>query len=229
MQARGSSGADGDALCVLVHGLGRTRRSMRRLEKALRGAGFRTHNWRYFSRLHRLRDHIERFRGHLERFGGEEEPVHFVGHSIGALIIRAATSEPLPFPTGRIVMIAPPNRGSGVAERFGGTLAARWVFGRPAQDLKRGAPSLEWLGLPRPEFGVIAGSRRFHLLNPISYINALRGLEYGHDGTVEIENTKLPGMRDFLVVTAHHTFICNHPQTLCQTIAFLRTGAFEHE
>ncbi len=35
-------------------------------------------------------------------------------------------------------------------------------------------------------------------------------------------------MRDFLVVPANHTFICNHPETIRQTITFLRNGSFEH-
>ncbi len=202
--------------------------SMRRLANAIRDAGFRTHNWRYHSRLYRLLDHIDHFSNFIEQLDEHDAPVHFVGHSFGSLVIRGATAEPLPVTSGRIVMIAPPNRGAGIAERFGNTMTARWFYGKPVRDLSKGAPSLDRLGLPLAEYGVIAGSHRFHLLNPISYINAIRGLEYEHDGTVEIENTRLPDMKDFLIVTAHHTFICNHPDTVEQTITFLRTGAFEH-
>lgn len=216
-----------DSHVILVHGLGRTRLSMRRLSNALKGAGYQTHNWPYNSRLYRLKEHINRFRVYLESFTGSEHSIHFVGHSLGALVIRGALSEPLSIPPGRIVMIAPPNQGASVAQHFGGTRIARWFFGKPVWDLDKDAPSLDWLGLPLIEYGIIAGSRRFHLLNPISHINALRGLELEHDGTVEIENTKLPGMKDFIIVTAHHSFICNHAQVICQTIAFLRRGGFE--
>lgn len=228
-EANGKRSSGSGERVVLLHGLGRTRRSMRRLRIALRAAGYQPLSWGYHSRRHRIAEHVAHFRGRLEELAGAEEPVHFVGHSLGALIIRGALSEPsesAPFPLGRIVMIAPPNHGADVAERFGGTRLARWFYGEPVRDLEEGAPPLDWLGLPATEFGIIAGSRRFHPLNPISYVNALRDLEYEHDGTVEIENTRLPGMKDFLVVTAHHTFICNHPQVICQTITFLKSGVF---
>ena len=201
---------------------------MRRLAHAIRKAGFRTHNWRYHSRFYRLSDHVDHLRRFIDHLDESDTPVHFVGHSFGSLIIRGATSESLPISAGRIVMIAPPNRGAGIAERFGSTLSARWFYGKPVRDLYPGAPALDLLGLPQAEYGIIAGSNRFHLLNPISYVNAMIGLECEHDGTVEIENTRLPDMNDFLIVTAHHTFICNHPETVEQTITFLQNGTFIH-
>ncbi len=202
--------------------------SMRRLAKTIRGSGFRTHNWRYHSRFYRLSDHIDHLRRFIEHLDERDNPVHFVGHSLGAIIIRGATAEPLSVSIGRIIMIAPPNRGAGIAERFGSSMSARWFYGKPVRDLSRGAASLNQLGLPLAEYGVIAGSRSFHLLNPISYLNAMIGLEQEHDGTVEIENTRLPDMNDFLIVTAHHTFICDYPETVEQTITFLKTGTFSH-
>ena len=63
----------------------------------------------------------------------------------------------------------------------------------------------------------------------IHHIRIKRGnVSQNEIGTVEIEDTRLPGMKDFTVVDAHHTFICNHPRTISQTIAFLKTGRFEN-
>ncbi len=86
---------------------------MRRITAGIRAAGFRTHNWRYHSRLHRLGDHIDNFRAYLGDIDKNETAIHFVGHSFGSLVIRGATAESLPVDPGRIVMIAPPNSGVG--------------------------------------------------------------------------------------------------------------------
>ena len=229
MDARPSPDAEGQgpggAPVVMLHGLGRTPRSLRRLEHALAQAGFRPLNWGYPSRRHRLARHVAWLRDRLDDLT-DAGPVHFVGHSLGALLIRGALSRPLPIAVGRVVMIAPPNRGAGVAERHAGSRLARWVFGEPLRDFDDAGAAFERLGVPAAEVGVIAGSRRFHPLNPISYVNAWRRPDGGHDGTVEVERTKLPGMTDFLVVPAHHTFICDHPVVVEGTVAFLRDGRF---
>jgi len=201
---------------------------MRRISAGIRADGFRTHNWCYNSRFHRLDEHIDGFRDFLGDLGESEAAIHFVGHSFGSLVIRGASSKPLPIEPGRIVMIAPPNSGARIAERLGHSAAARWFYGKPIRDLGKGSPLLDQLGLPRAEYGIIAGSGRFHLLNPASWINAFADKDLEHDGTVEVENTRLPGMLDFMVVPANHTFICNHPETIRQTINFLRHGSFEH-
>jgi hypothetical protein len=47
-----------------------------------------------------------------------------------------------------------------------------------------------------------------------------------HDGTVAVTSTRLEGMADFLVVDAHHTFICRHPEVIRATLSFLQSGRF---
>ena len=154
---------------------------------------------------------------------------------IGALIVRGALAAAErganygAFAPGRLVKLAPPNRGVGLIGRLGGGTMAEFVFGRPVRDLGVGAAALENLGAPGLEVGVIAGSRRFHALNPISYVQALVGSEEPHDGTVEVSRTRFDGMTDFTVVAAHHTFICDHPQVIAKTVRFLRSGRFDDE
>jgi hypothetical protein len=157
--------------------------------------------------------------------------VHFVGHSLGALIARGALAgreANLPFTLGRMVMIGAPNTGAGLLDKFGHRLSTRLVLGKPVRDLHGASGALETLGVPDTEIGVIAGTRRLHLFNPISWINLHFGADEPHDGTVEVARTRLPGMTDFITIDAHHTFICDHPLVIRQTITFLRTGRFEH-
>jgi len=216
---------------ILLHGLGRTPRSMARMAKKLDGAGFAAEAWSYPSRRRRLAEHAIELRRRLIDWAAvrpPRQPVSFVTHSLGALVLRGALSGHTPVPVGRIVMIAPPNQGAGLAVRFGATTWARWVFGKPMEDLRTGAGGLAWLGVPEAEIGVIAGERPFHPVNPLSWANIFVSGDLAHDGTVEVANTRLPGMKDFLLVDVHHTFICNDPDVQAQVIAFLQNGCFRH-
>ena len=214
-------------LVVLLHGLSPLPFSLRQLETGLRAAGFRTRMWRYPSRRHDVAALVRQFRARLVELEGVEGRVHFVGFSLGAILIRAGLVEPVRFRVGRIVMIAPPNHGSGLVARLRHLTWLRHIFGRPSAELARGEPWLERLATPPYEIGIIAGTRLLHLCNPNSWLNWLLGNRRGHDGTVEIESTKLAGMRDFALVDATHTLIAAHPESIRQTISFLRQGSFQ--
>ncbi len=216
-------------LVILLHGLGRTARSLARLERAFAGAGYRVEAWPYPSRRHAIAELVAQFRRQLAGWAAGDGPVHFVGHSLGAILIRAGLIEPAPFPLGRIVMIAPPNDGVRLVRNFRNWPVLAALYGRPARQLAAGTRWLAELGAPAAEIGVIAGDRRFHPLNPTSYMNALVGNHDAHDGTVEVASTRLAGMADFVVVGANHTFICNHPEVIRQTVHFLDTGRFRHD
>lgn len=227
----------GRALVVLVHGLGRGYRSMRTLAAEVERAGYRAFNWDYAGRRHGLDELIAMLRRTLAEVapaarGGKDEggdKVHFVSHSLGGLLVRGALTPPAAVPAGRIVMIAPPNHGVRVAGGLAGSWLLRQLYGKPILELAGEAPDLDRLGTPAAEIGIIAGVRRFHPLNPTSYINALARAGARHDGTVELERTKLRGMADFIAIDAHHTFICGEPEVARQTLAFLETGAFDHD
>jgi hypothetical protein len=80
--------------------------------------------------------------------------------------------------------------------------------------------------VPPCRFGVIAGTRSFHPLIPTSYYSSLVREPGTHDGTIQVTETELAGMADFLTVPANHTFIMDHPDAIRQTIHFLREGGF---
>ncbi len=198
---------------------------MTRLQRSLDDLGFAAQCWSYPSRRRRLAGHIEAFR-HWLREQAFDGPVHFVGHSLGGIIIRGALAAEPPVRLGRIVMIATPNQGAGVVSRFGAWPFSQAIFGLPLQDLAEHSPALLALGVPDAEIGIIAGQRHFHPLHFISYVNLFFGAGQAHDGTVELANTRLDGAADSIVIDAHHTFICDHDQVIQQTGAFLRHGRF---
>ena len=198
---------------------------MARLQRGLQKMGFTVQCWSYPSRRHRLTEHITAFRRWLtaQNFAG---PVHFVGHSLGGLVIRGALATDPPVTIGRIVMIATPNRGAGVVSSFGGWPFSKFIFGLPLEDLAETSPVLQNLGVPAAEIGIIAGVQHFHPLNFISYVNLFHRAGHVHDGTVELANTHLDEAKESIVIDAHHTFICDHEEVIEQTGAFLRDGEF---
>ena len=50
-----------------------------------------------------------------------------------------------------------------------------------------------------------------------------------NDGTVRVEETRLEGAKDFLVVPRLHTFIMNAREVIDAAIRFLETGRFRAE
>ena len=48
-----------------------------------------------------------------------------------------------------------------------------------------------------------------------------------NDGKVTVENTKVDGMRDFLLVPTNHTFMMQEPAVIDQAIYFLQHGVFD--
>lgn len=208
---------------ALLHGLGRSARSMRPLEQPLAEAGYRVHNLDYPSTQQTPDDLVAYIAQELQRCCADAQRLHFVTHSMGGILLRAYLAEhPLPS-LGRVVMLAPPNRGTGYVDVAGDWKLFARVLGPTAQQLGTGPESLP-NRLPAPDFdlGVIAGT------GGINWIGDMV-LEGENDGTVSVASTQIDGMRDFVVVEVSHTFIMRDDAVVRQTLAFLRSGAFERE
>lgn len=215
-------------LVVLIHGLGRSSIVFWRMKPYLQRAGFDVATYNYPSTKHGVAALTKMLVGDLERWTDGGRKVHMVGHSMGGILIRGALLQPPPFELGRIVMIGSPNKGAGVLSHFGHRPLTSWYFGPAARDLVIGSEYLATLGVPKAEIGVIAGTTRWHLLNPIAYVNSFLAPDVPNDGTVEVENTYLEGMTDFIALPANHTIMCQHPRVLHQVVAFLKDGGFDH-
>ena len=148
----------------------------------------------------------------------QERPVHFVGHSLGGLLIRAYLQDNDVDQLGRVVLIGTPNQGNELVDRFGTDWWMK-LLGPTAATLgtdDEAFPSL--LARPHYEVGVIAGVSKSLSIN--------RHLSGEHDGLVTVEATKLTGMRDFVVVETSHSAMRYNEEVANQTVSFLRTGEF---
>jgi hypothetical protein len=149
---------------------------------------------------------------------------------MGGLLARGALARGTLPNAGRVVMLAPPNQGSAIASKAKEYEWARGYFGQALVELSRDREHsvVHALGAPSCPFGIVAGTRSFHPLQPTSYYSSLTRPPGSHDGTVQVEETPLPGMADFITVNANHTFIVDHDEAIRQTLHFLEHGRFDH-
>ncbi len=208
---------------VLLHGLIRTSASMERMQEAIADAGYETINVEYPSRDHTIEElapvAMEAGLAGCRAIDGVEK-IHFVTHSLGGILVRQYLADNAIPELGRVVMMAPPNQGSIAADRMGHVPGYDWINGPTGRQLGKGEDSVPLkLGPATFELGVIAGNRS---IDPIT--SAV--LPNPDDGRVAVEDTKLEGMRDFVVVDHSHAFMMRMKATINLTLNFLRTGSF---
>ena len=209
---------------VLLHGLARTSTSMNKMERALEEAGYATANIDYPSRDYTVEDLAEiAVTDGLQQCRAYDDiaRIHFVTHSLGGILVRQYLSMYDITELGRVVMLGPPNQGSAAVDKLDGVPGFDWLNGPAGRQLGKGEDSVPLkLGPADFELGVIAASRT---IDPIT--SAV--LENPDDGRVSVEDTKLEGMADFVVVKHSHAFMMRMRKPIELTIRFLETGSFD--
>jgi pimeloyl-ACP methyl ester carboxylesterase len=208
-------------LVLLVHGILRSTGTFSALERALIGTGFDAVAISYPSGRSTIEEHAEGLARLLDRQEGTET-VSFVTHSMGGLVVRHLLARDGEWKrrieVHRIVLIAPPNRGSAIARLLKDIPAYRLIYGKAGQQLTPAEVSRA-PGLKHP-FAIIAGGKGDGRgFNPL--------LPGDDDGTVGLAETRLEGAADFLVVPEIHALISNHRETIRATIDFLKHGKFD--
>jgi pimeloyl-ACP methyl ester carboxylesterase len=145
--------------------------------------------------------------------------VHVVAHSLGGLVACEAFATPPNLPGGRTVLLGSPVRGARAARE----VAARWYGAAMLGPLATAELARErdcvWRS-PR-EVGVIAGSRA------VGLGRLFADLPLPNDGTVCVDETRLPGAAAHRVFDVSHTGMLLSTAVAAATARFLATGAFE--
>jgi triacylglycerol lipase len=223
---RFSDEASGGPTVVLLHGLARSASSMHDMALALEGAGYRVCNVDYPSREHSIAELSSQFVApSIARCApNAAEPVNFVTHSLGGIIVRELAKAGSVQTFGRVVMLGPPNHGSEVVDTIGDWRIFGAINGPAGGELGTSEDSVpQQLGPATFEVGIVAGNRS------INWINSLAMIPGADDGKVSIESSKLEGMQDFVIVRTSHPFLMKDPDVIEQTLRFLTSGCFAHD
>lgn len=209
-------------LVVLLHGIFRTKRCMKKLEKHLNKLGYQTLNLNYPSTRLDLLELAKIVNTEIEPLVQKANKIHFVGYSMGGLLVRVLLNHFRYDQVGRVVLLAPPNHGSEVADLLRNNPLFKRFYGPAGQQLTTQNDTVQSLmGPVNYPVGILAGTRT---IDPISSW-FIKGL---NDGKVSVESTKLTGMQDHLCIPSSHTFFPQHPIVIQQTCHFLAFGCFSH-
>ena len=207
---------------VLVHGLWYGPLAMAVLAGRLRKAGFEVRKFGYPATSFQAMEHARRLLQFVAK--GSAGQTHFVGHSLGGLVIAKALELNAGSSAGdlpqldhcRAVLLGTPLRGSSVVRRALKLPGGQSLFREAAEDLSRGQPQLP----ANRRIGLIAGSRSWGL-------GRLLGQPAnGSDGTVALSETESPGLADRLVLPVSHTGMLFSAEVARQTVFFLQSGHF---
>jgi len=216
---------------ILLHGLCGHRSKMAGIGRYLEVAGgYHVYNVTYPTTRGNVSMHAKCLAGIIENLEGVTE-INLVGHSLGNLVIRRylamqtdlRSGVKLDRRIGRIVMIGPPNNGAELAKRYGRNTVWEWITGESGRQLGSTWDDLEKkLATPKQPFGIIAGGGgKGSTRNPL--------ISGDDDFVVTVEETKLKGAADFLVLPVIHARPMNDPRVKHCTLQFIKNGYFVSE
>ncbi|MEO5376801.1 MAG: alpha/beta fold hydrolase [Magnetococcus sp. DMHC-6] len=207
---------------VLIHGLWMNGLEMGVLGQRLRSLGYRTLTFRYPTVRAGILENASRLHDFIEDVvfkmidGGP--PPHLVCHSLGGMVALNMLEGHPKLAVGRVVALGTPFLGSQAARHL-----ADWSIGRLALgNCMEGA--MAGNGLQRVpsgrEVGIIAGAL------PIGLSRLVLGVQGESDGTVAVEETRLPGAKEHITLRAVHVGLVFSPETARLVHRFLSLGTF---
>lgn len=206
----------------IIHGHGGNRLLMNKITKHVQKEGYAVENFGYLSFSEDIVSVSERLYNKI--IAENYDTISFVTHSMGALIVRnlyKRIEKSNCFPAiHRIVMIAPPNNGTPVADYFYPSKFWRFILGKNAIHLttedNSGANALP---IPDCEIGLIFGIKGSKIgYNPF--------LKADNDGYIVPEHAMLGIEKDIAYIKAGHTSITQKSETVKLVINFLEKGMF---
>jgi pimeloyl-ACP methyl ester carboxylesterase len=200
---------------VLVPGLWMPAAAMTLLAARLAGRGYAVRAFPYSGRRP-FDANVER----LARFASETmggRPTHFVGHSLGGVLIFDALNRHPEIAARSAVLLGAPVRGCFAGRRLGQASVGRWMMGgcgplwkERAATWQRGAP-----------LGVVAGTL------PMGLGRAFGSLPGPNDGVVCVSETAVEGMAAQALVPLGHSALIVSGRVAKMVERFLSGGRFE--
>ena len=213
---------DNKEIIVLLHGLGRSNTSMWLLASRLEDAGYFVQRVEYSS-LHQKPDEILKdISSQINQCcQNHTQSVHFVGHSLGGLMVRAYLQNYKVDKLGRVVLLGTPNKGNEAVDHFSNSWLMD-ILGPTAKALGTDDNSFpKSLEAPYYPVGIIAGEIKSKLNDPV-----IPGKD---DGLVSVEATKIDTMTDFIIIQTGLSMMRYNGEVADQTIEFIKNGVFKQQ
>lgn len=205
---------------ILIHGIFNVKYCLYWIGQYLKKQGYHVTLLGYPSTKYNLEELVEWLHPkiqHIINSNTSSEPIHFVCHSMGGLLLRAYLEKYPIANLGRVVFLATPNKGSELADTLSRFKLYKWLFGPAGQQLKTNqTPHLFKKNIDF-ELGVIMGDK------PTIYLPCFKG---PNDGNVTVESSKVLGMKDHILVPKNHLTILFDKNTQHQIDSFLKNGHF---
>ena len=202
---------------VTIHGFMSSGWRMKKMVKLLEEKGNEVENWEYYSRRKYITEHASDLVDKLIEISKKHpnEPIDFVAHSMGSLVLRSALNHPncpMEAKKGKAVLMGPPNQGSKFARSFKNSYFWRRRAGYKAGSELIDAENFDRLGEfpPAMKVLVIAGTKG---INPF--------MKEESDSVVRAEETHLNTPHEYHEVDALHNSIMTHPTAQNIVINFL--------
>lgn len=211
---------------VGVHGFLATCKPLLPAKSTLIRCGLDVFLWEYPTRKRCIEDHGSVLAHYLQAIACKApgEPIHFVTHSVGALVVRSALNMPHCPPEakmGRAVLLAPPNQGSQLARQMRKILPIKLCMGK-----RLGAQLMNYDPCEIAEaFG------EFPSTMDVLVITGTRGnrlwFDETNDGFLSVEETWLNTPFYYLEYPLTHGTITKIPKVLRHMRTFIRSGPDE--
>ena len=144
--------------------------------------------------------------------------VHFIGHSLGGLIIYRYFERFAPQLPGRVVFLGVPSIGSRAAERAARFAPVAHLMGQPVIDELLLSGERRW-SHPQ-QLGIVAGTQ------PLGVGQLLAQFNEDNDGTVSVSETRLAGATDHIILPVSHLGMLMSARVANETGLFLTQGHF---
>jgi pimeloyl-ACP methyl ester carboxylesterase len=179
--------------------------------------GLTLQTFRYSAASSSMSDISERLAGLVREL--EAPAVHFVGHSLGGLVIYRFLERFPDQPPGRVVFLGTPSVASRAAQSAARFAPVAHLMGQSVAEELLQPRERRWAHA-RP-LGIIAGSQ------PIGVGQLLADFAEQNDGTVAVSETRMPGATDHIVLRVSHLGMLLSARVAHETGSFLTHGRFD--
>ena len=211
----------GEESVIVIHGFARRARSMDIIAAEIHKAGYEVRNVDYASLNQNItdikEDVFEKFNQYISE--NQNKKIHFVGHSLGGLLIRSYLGENKINNLGSVVLMGTPNKGTPLVNEYQDKWYFSWLGPVVSELGVDTSDFLKTLQAPYYTVGVIAGNKPY-----TRFATSLKG---SNDGMLTVESAQLEGMRDFIVIDVNHASMKRNPRVIEQVIHFLKHSQFK--